>query len=227
MPEEALQRLTLWRAFVPRWAHLPLSGEGAALFGGRWNPAGQPAIYAARELSTAWAEYNQGFVQHPALIAPWLVHEAMHNDRPGGAWEEGAAHLVQSLVTAQMLRGYPEQVGTTALSRVSMTNFLALFFNSRTVLESRGELWPGGSEHATSWFEQDFVSGEGPGTSPGSDLLVALLDELGVAINRPNYDEALVQALVIDEILDSGRVVSPQDIIAIAELLELDFDPDP
>ncbi|QDC02907.1 RES domain-containing protein [Mesorhizobium sp. 8] len=61
--------LTLWRAFVPRWAHLPLSGEGAARFGGRWNPVGAPAIYAARELSTAWAEYNQGFVQHPALIA--------------------------------------------------------------------------------------------------------------------------------------------------------------
>jgi len=61
--------LTLWRAFVPRWAHLPLSGEGAARFGGRWNPAGAPTIHAARELSTAWAEYNQGFVQHPALIA--------------------------------------------------------------------------------------------------------------------------------------------------------------
>jgi RES domain-containing protein len=60
--------LTLWRAFVPRWAHLPLSGEGAARFGGRWNPVGAPTIYAARELSTAWAEYNQGFVQHPALI---------------------------------------------------------------------------------------------------------------------------------------------------------------
>jgi RES domain-containing protein len=46
-----------------------LSGEGAARFGGRWNPLGVPTIYAARELSTAWAEYNQGFVQHPALIA--------------------------------------------------------------------------------------------------------------------------------------------------------------
>ncbi len=58
----------LWRAYVPRWAHAPLSGEGARRFGGRWNPVGSPAIYAARELSTAWAEYNQGFVQHPALI---------------------------------------------------------------------------------------------------------------------------------------------------------------
>lgn len=68
MPDQ-LARRTLWRAFVPKWAHLPLSGEGAARFGGRWNPVGAPTIYAAFELSTAWAEYNQSFVQHPALIA--------------------------------------------------------------------------------------------------------------------------------------------------------------
>ncbi len=66
MPDDSIE---LWRAFVPRWSYMPLSGEGAARFGGRWNPVGVPAIYAARELSTAWAEYNQGFVQHPALIA--------------------------------------------------------------------------------------------------------------------------------------------------------------
>ena len=76
MPEETASGLVLWRAFVPRWAHLPLSGEGAAAFGGRWNPVGAPTIYAARELSTAWAEYNQGFVQHPALIAQLELTDA-------------------------------------------------------------------------------------------------------------------------------------------------------
>lgn len=69
MPEVRAQPVVLWRAYVPRWSYQPLSGDGAARFGGRWNPAGVPTIYAARELSTAWAEYNQGFVQHPALIA--------------------------------------------------------------------------------------------------------------------------------------------------------------
>jgi len=74
MPDR--HRLTLWRAFVPRWPHLPLSGEGAARFGGRWNPVDIPAIYAARELSTAWAEYNQGLTQHPALIAQMTLSGA-------------------------------------------------------------------------------------------------------------------------------------------------------
>lgn len=84
MPEQPPSRLTLWGAFVPRWARLPLSGDGAARFGGRWNPVGAPTIYAALELSTAWAECNQGFVQHPALIAQLLLTGARLADLTKG-----------------------------------------------------------------------------------------------------------------------------------------------
>ncbi len=70
----------LFRAFVPRWAHDPLSGAGAARFGGRWNPVGAPAFYGALELSTAWAEYNQSLVQHPALIVTFRLIGAMLAD---------------------------------------------------------------------------------------------------------------------------------------------------
>ena len=70
------EKLVLWRAYVPRWAHDPLSGAGAARFGGRWNAQGSPCLYAARELSTAWAEYNQGFVQHPATIVQLVLEDA-------------------------------------------------------------------------------------------------------------------------------------------------------
>lgn len=76
MPDPSRADYTLWRAYVPRWSYLPLSGEGAARFGGRWNPAGAATVYAALELSTAWAEYNQGFVQHPALLAQLRLQQA-------------------------------------------------------------------------------------------------------------------------------------------------------
>jgi RES domain-containing protein len=83
MPENR-RSLTLWRAYVPRWAHAPLSGEGAASFGGRWNAVGEPCLYAACEMSTAWAEYNQGFVQHPAMVVQLVLQDARLADLTDG-----------------------------------------------------------------------------------------------------------------------------------------------
>ncbi|WP_207791563.1 RES family NAD+ phosphorylase [Sandaracinobacteroides saxicola] len=61
---------------MPAWSWAPLSGEGAARFGGRWNARGQAAIYGALELATAWSEYNQGLSQHPGLVARLHVRGA-------------------------------------------------------------------------------------------------------------------------------------------------------
>lgn len=56
-------RLTglVYRAHNPRWAFLPDSGDGAARFGGRFNPPGLPTLYTARRLETAWLEAQQAF----------------------------------------------------------------------------------------------------------------------------------------------------------------------
>ncbi len=51
----------VYRAHHPRWAFSPVSGEGAARHGGRFNPPGQPTLYTARRMQTAWLEAQQAF----------------------------------------------------------------------------------------------------------------------------------------------------------------------
>lgn len=52
--------LRAWRIVQARWAATAFSGEGARLYGGRWNTAGRAAVYVA---------------EHPALAAmEMLVH---------------------------------------------------------------------------------------------------------------------------------------------------------
>jgi RES domain-containing protein len=52
---------TAYRAHDPRWSWTPLSGEGARIHGGRFNPQGVPALYLALDFATAVIEANQGF----------------------------------------------------------------------------------------------------------------------------------------------------------------------
>ena len=51
---------TCYRAHHPSWAFRPISGDGAALHGGRFNPKGVKALYLALDFSTAVLEANQG-----------------------------------------------------------------------------------------------------------------------------------------------------------------------
>jgi RES domain-containing protein len=64
-----------YRAHDPRWAFKPLSGEGAALKGGRFNPKGVPALYLALTLEGAVVEASQGFAHkiEPLTICAYEI----------------------------------------------------------------------------------------------------------------------------------------------------------
>ena len=66
---------TCFRAHDPRWSFSPLSGEGARLRGGRFNPAGVPALYLALSMSAAIKEANQGFAHkiEPCVLCSYEV----------------------------------------------------------------------------------------------------------------------------------------------------------
>ncbi|MBW4330253.1 RES domain-containing protein [Stakelama sp. CBK3Z-3] len=60
----------LYRALNPVYAREPLSGEGAARFGGRFNRIGRPALYTSLDADTALREANQvGTLQPTTLVA--------------------------------------------------------------------------------------------------------------------------------------------------------------
>ncbi|EKE43110.1 hypothetical protein OCGS_2701 [Oceaniovalibus guishaninsula JLT2003] len=58
----------LFRALHPRFAHDPLSGEGARLHGGRFNRKGRAALYLARDFGTLRHEIAQGGAFQPSTV---------------------------------------------------------------------------------------------------------------------------------------------------------------
>ena len=66
---------TAYRAHDPRWAFKPVSGEGAAIRGARFNPKGISALYLALSIMTAVKEANQGFAHRidPCVLCSYDV----------------------------------------------------------------------------------------------------------------------------------------------------------
>jgi|SRR6185312_5200715 len=73
---------TIWRITSTRHADHAYDGEGARLWGGRWNPPGVRVVYCSLTLSLAALEY---FVQIESDMAPSLV--AVAADLPAGLAE--------------------------------------------------------------------------------------------------------------------------------------------
>jgi RES domain-containing protein len=65
--------LSVWRITTARFARSAFSGEGARLYGGRWNPKGVPMVYTAASQSLAMLEM---LVQDQPLRAHYITIEA-------------------------------------------------------------------------------------------------------------------------------------------------------
>jgi RES domain-containing protein len=66
-----LYRGPLYRALNPIYAREPLSGRGAELFGGRFNPKGVPALYSSLTVMTALREANQAGAFQPTMLVSY------------------------------------------------------------------------------------------------------------------------------------------------------------
>ena len=72
----------LYRALNPIYAREPLSGRGAELYGGRFNPKGMPALYTSLSVLTALREANQvGNLQPTTLVSYDAAFEHVFDSR--------------------------------------------------------------------------------------------------------------------------------------------------
>jgi RES domain-containing protein len=80
-----------YRGHDPAWSFTPLSGEGAALTGGRFNRKGEPTLYLSLDIMTAVGECTQGFTMRllPLTMCEYEVDCApiadLRNDASRGA----------------------------------------------------------------------------------------------------------------------------------------------
>ena len=64
-----------YRGHDPMWSFSPISGEGAAKTGGRFNRKGEPTLYLSLDVMTAFGECTQGLTQrlHPLTMCEYDV----------------------------------------------------------------------------------------------------------------------------------------------------------
>lgn len=84
-------KITAWRITRKQHVDKAFSGEGAKIFGGRWNPVGYPMVYVAQTLSLAILELIvhldddsdiTSFVAIPVTFDRSLVHVLPQSQLP-------------------------------------------------------------------------------------------------------------------------------------------------
>jgi RES domain-containing protein len=100
--------LTVWRLVTERYAETAFSGDGARIYGGRWNRKGVPVVYTSATRSLAMLEMlvqdsplRARYVLIPATIPARLAIEHISADALPAEWRSLAAReQLQALGTA-------------------------------------------------------------------------------------------------------------------------------
>jgi RES domain-containing protein len=90
--------MVVWRLTTARFADSAFLGEGARIYGGRWNHRGTPVVYASGSQSLAMLEMlvqdeplRARYVMIPATFPKGLRIERIDVDRLPADWREPAA----------------------------------------------------------------------------------------------------------------------------------------
>lgn len=103
----------LFRALNPVFAREPLSGRGAALYGGRFNRKGTPALYCSLSVTTALREANQvGNLQPTTLVCYDVEIEGIFDTR-----DDEALHAVGMDAAALADASWRDQMETAGEAR--------------------------------------------------------------------------------------------------------------
>lgn len=121
-----MPKVTTWRICAPQYAQAAYSGEGARLYGGRWNSRGRAVVYTSESISLAVLE-QLVHVEDPAALDAFVVISA--------TLDESA---VETLVAASLpddWRAYPAPAALKEIGDAWLTEnrSLALKVPSATV----------------------------------------------------------------------------------------------
>ena len=124
--------LTVWRLLTARFAQSAFSGEGARLYGGRWNRKGMPMVYTAGSQSLAMLEMlvqdeplRARYVMVPATLPRNLKIDRVTPDQLPADWRHlGARKQLQAIGIDWAKRGSSSVLAVPSVVIPTETNYL-------------------------------------------------------------------------------------------------------
>ena len=124
--------LTVWRLLTARFAQSAFSGEGARLYGGRWNRKGVAMVYTAGSQSLAMLEMlvqdeplRARYVMVPATLPKNLKIERVIPDQLPADWRDlGARQRLQAIGTDWARRRSSAVLAVPSVVIPTETNYL-------------------------------------------------------------------------------------------------------